>query len=187
MSKWVGESERAIREIFKKAKQAAPCLIFLDEVDALAPRRGLDPSGVAERVLSQLLTELDGIEELRGVMVLAATNQMGLVDPALLRPGRFDSLIEIPLPDEGARLEIFRVHTKGKPLAPDVDLTVLAREGQGLAGADVEAICRRAAMLAIREYLEAHPWGSDPGFQGYAVRMAHLVEAMKFRATGGAR
>ncbi|MBI4241846.1 MAG: AAA family ATPase, partial [Candidatus Rokubacteria bacterium] len=186
MSKWVGESERAIREVFKKAKQAAPCLIFLDELDALAPRRGLDPSGVSERVLSQLLTELDGIEELRGVVVLAATNRLDMVDPALLRPGRFDSLIEIPMPDEGGRLEIFRVHTRGKPLAKDVNLTVLARDGQGLVGADIEAICRKAAMMAIREYLEACPWGSDPGFQGYAVRMGHLVEALKSLAKGGA-
>jgi transitional endoplasmic reticulum ATPase len=187
MSKWVGESERAIREIFKKAKQAAPCLIFLDELDAMAPRRGLDPSGVAERVLSQLLTELDGIEELRGVMVLAATNRLDMVDPALLRPGRFDALIEVTVPDEGERLEIFRVHTKGKPLAKDVELTILAREGQGLAGAEIEAICRKAAMTAIRRYLDTHPWGSDPGFQGYAVRMADLVEAMKSLAKGGAR
>ncbi|MEK6660574.1 MAG: CDC48 family AAA ATPase [candidate division NC10 bacterium] len=187
MSKWVGESERAIREIFKKAKHAAPCLIFLDEADALAPRRGLDPSGVADRVLSQLLTELDGIEVLRGVMVLAATNRLDMVDPALLRPGRFDSLIEIPLPGEEERLEIFRVHTRGKPLARDVDLTVLARESQGVAGADIEAICRKAAMLAIREYLEAYPWGTDPGFQGYTARMAHLVESLKSQAKGGAR
>jgi transitional endoplasmic reticulum ATPase len=187
MSKWVGESERAIRETFKKAKQAAPCLIFLDEVDALAPRRGLDSSGVSERVLSQLLTELDGIEELRGVVVLAATNRLDMVDPALLRPGRFDSLIPIPLPEEGERLEILRVHTRGKPLAPDVDLTMLATESQGLAGADIEAICRKAAMLAIREYLDTHPWGSDPEFKGYAVGMSHLVEATKSLSKGGAR
>ena len=187
MSKWVGESERAVREVFRKAKQVAPCLIFLDEVDALAPRRGHDPSGVAERVLSQLLTELDGIEELRGVVVLAATNQPDLVDPALLRPGRFDSLIEIPLPDEEARLQIFRVHTRATPLAGDADLALLAREGQGLTGADIEAVCRKAAMLAIREYLEAHPWGSDPGFQGYAVRMTHLAEAMRSVTMRGAR
>jgi len=187
MSKWVGESERAIREVFKKAKQAAPCVIFLDELDALAPRRGLDPSGVAERLLSQLLTELDGIEELRGVMVLAATNRLDMVDPALLRPGRFDSLIEVPIPDEGERLEIFRIHTRGKPLAKDVDLAVLAREGQALAGAEIEAICRKATMLAIREYLQTHPGESDPGFQEYAVRLAHLVDASKSLAKGGAR
>ena len=185
MAKWVGESERAIREIFKKAKQAAPCLIFLDEVDALAPRRGLDPSGVADRVLSQLLTEMDGIEELRGVMVLAATNRLDMVDPAVLRPGRFDSLVEIPMPDEGERLAIFRIHTRGKPLAPDVDLSVLAKDSQGLAGADIEGICRKAATLAIREYLDAYPWGSDPGFQGYAVRMVCLVEATKSVGKGG--
>jgi len=143
---------------------------------------------VADRVLSQLLTELDGIEELRGVVVLAATNRLDMVDPALLRPGRFDSLIEAPMPGEGERLEIFLVHTRGKPLAKDVDLAVLAQESQGLAGADIEATCRKATMLAIREYLEAHPWGSDPGLEGYALRMAHLTKALQSLGGGqGAR
>ena len=118
-------------------------------------------------------------------MVLAATNRLDMVDPAVLRPGRFDSLVEIPMPDEGERLAIFRIHTRGKPLAPDVDLSVLAKDSQGLAGADIEAICRKAATLAIRGYLDAYPWGSDPGFQGYAVRMACLVEAAKSVGKGG--
>ncbi len=180
MSKWVGESERGVREVFKRAKQAAPCLVFFDEIDALAPVRGAGgESHVTERVISQLLTELDGIEELRGVVVLAATNRLDIVDPALLRPGRFDSLIQLPLPDEAARLEIFRVHTRGKPLARDVDLAALARQSEGRSGAEIEAICRKATLRAIREYLETHPWGSDPGFQGYALQMAHLKEALK--------
>jgi len=180
MSKWVGEAERGIREVFKKAKQAAPCIIFLDEIDALAPTRGSrgGDSGVTERVISQLLTELDGIEELRGVVVLAATNRLDLVDPALLRPGRFDSLIEIPLPDEAARLEIFKVHTRGKPLAEDIDLPSLAKATEGLAGAEIEALCRKATMLAIRAYLEGHPGGVEPGFQGFAVPMEDFRMAL---------
>ncbi len=192
MSKWVGEAERGVREVFKRAKQAAPSIIFFDEIDALAPRRGLgDASGVAERVISQLLTELDGIEELRGVVVLAATNRLDMLDPALLRPGRFDLLIELPLPDEGGRLEIFRIHTRGKPLMGDVDLLRLARQSEGCAGAEIEAICRKATMLAIREYLggvasagqaglpaEASAQaGGEPGFSGFAIAMAHLQEA----------
>lgn len=185
MSKWVGESEKGVREMFKRAKQAAPCLVFFDEVDALAPvRGGAGDSHVTERVISQLLTELDGIEEARGVVVLAATNRLDIIDPALLRPGRFDSLIAIPLPDEAARLAIFRVHCRGKPVAEDVDLAALATGSEGCSGADIEAVCRKGTMLAIREYLEAHPWGTDPAFRGYALRMSHLGEALRsLRAT----
>ncbi|PLJ77267.1 MAG: AAA family ATPase, partial [Thermofilum sp. NZ13] len=126
-SKWVGESERAIREIFRKARQAAPCVIFIDEIDALAPMRGLvsSDSGVTERVVSQLLTEMDGLERLEGVVVIAATNRPDIIDPALLRPGRFDRLVYVPPPDEKARLEIFKVHTRRMPLAEDVDLAEL--------------------------------------------------------------
>ncbi|MBI3122622.1 MAG: CDC48 family AAA ATPase [candidate division NC10 bacterium] len=187
MSKWVGEAERGVREVFKRAKQAAPSIIFFDEVDALAPKRGLgDTSGVAERVISQLLTELDGIEELRGVVVLAATNRLDMLDPALLRPGRFDLLIQLPLPDEAGRLEIFRIHTRGKPLAEDVDLLRLAQETEGYAGAEIEAICRKATMLAIREYLSVSALSlpaaptqveRDSTFSGFAIRMAHLHRA----------
>lgn len=179
MSKWVGESERGVREVFKKAKQAAPCIVFFDEIDALAPVRGAErgDSGVTGRVISQLLTELDGIEELRGVVVLAATNRLDMVDPALLRPGRFDSLIEIPLPDEKARQEIFQVHTRERPMARDVDLGSLARETEGFTGADIEAICRKATILAIREYLESQSLGEDSGFGRFSIRMAHLEKA----------
>jgi len=180
MSKWVGEAERGVREVFKKAKQAAPCLIFFDEIDAIAPVRSeRGDSGVTARVISQLLTELDGIEELRGVVVLAATNRLDMVDPALLRPGRFDSLIEIPLPDEAARLEIFKVHTRGRPLAQDVDLPALARAVEGMSGAEIEAICRKATMLAIREYVESHPTGEGSGFPGFAVTMEHFRRALE--------
>lgn len=154
VSKWVGESERGIREVFKKAKQASPCIIFFDEIDALAPTRGASAdSHVTERVISQLLTELDGIEELKGVVVLAASNRPDIIDPALLRAGRFDLQLELPIPDEKTRLEIFKVHASGKPLADDVDLAALAKVTEGMVGSDIEAISRRASMLAIREFI----------------------------------
>ena len=157
LSKWVGESEKGIREVFKKAKQASPCIIFFDEIDSLAPVRGTSTdSHVTERVISQFLTEMDGMEELKGVIVLAATNRMDIVDPALLRAGRFDFQMELPIPDAKARLEIFNIHTRGKPLAADVDLKALADSADGLVGADIEAICRRASMVAIREFLGKH-------------------------------
>jgi transitional endoplasmic reticulum ATPase len=156
ISKFIGESERAIRDVFKTAKQAAPTILFFDEIDALAPKRGSasGDSHVGERVISQFLTEMDGIEELKGVVVLASTNRLDLIDPALLRSGRFDLLLELPKPDEKTREEIFKIHTKGKPLAKDVDLRELAKEAGGRVGSDIEFICRKAAMLAIREYIE---------------------------------
>jgi len=154
LSKWVGESERGIREVFKKAKQASPCIIFFDEIDAIAPTRGASAdSHVTERVISQLLTELDGIEELKGVVVLAASNRPDIIDPALLRAGRFDFQLELPIPDEKTRLEIFEVHTRDKPLASDVDLGSLAKLTEGMVGSDIEAASRRASMLAIREFI----------------------------------
>ena len=156
LSKWVGESERGIREVFRKAKQASPCIIFFDEIDAIAPvRGGSADSHVTERVISQLLTELDGIEELKGIVVLAASNRPDIIDPALLRPGRFDVQLELPAPDEKARLEIFRIHTRDKPLANDVNLESLAKATEGLAGSDIEGICRTASMLAIREFVNS--------------------------------
>jgi len=152
MSKYVGESERGVREVFRKAKQASPCILFFDEFDALVPERGLgDNSQATERVISQFLTELDGLEELKGVLVLAATNRKDLIDSAILRPGRFDFVLDFPMPDEKARREIFGIHISGKPLASDIELGVLAKETEGLSGAEIEVICREAAMLAIRE------------------------------------
>jgi transitional endoplasmic reticulum ATPase len=154
LSKWVGESEKGVREIFKRAKQAAPCIIFFDEIDALAPRRGGELDGhVGDRVIAQLLTEMDGIEGRAGVIVLAATNRPELIDPALLRPGRFDLIVELAYPDEADRRAIFAVHTRGKPLAPDVSLEELAHLTPGRTGADIEAICRRASMLALRDWI----------------------------------
>jgi transitional endoplasmic reticulum ATPase len=156
MSKWVGESEKGVREIFKKAKQASPCIIFFDEIDSVAPKRGLDGSShVVDRVISQFLTELDGIEELKGIMVLAATNRPDIIDEALLRAGRFDFHFEIPVPDEAARLEILKVHTRQKPLAEDVNLESIAAASENMVGADLESICKKAAMKAIREFIES--------------------------------
>jgi len=152
LSKWVGESERAVREIFRKARQAAPSVIFFDEIDALAPRRGIymGDSGVSERVISQLLTEMDGLESLGDVVVMAATNRPDLLDPALLRPGRLDRLIYVPPPDLKGRISILKVHTRNVPLAPDVDLEKLAKMTENFSGADLEALVKEAAMNALR-------------------------------------
>jgi len=170
LSKWVGESERAIREIFKKARQVAPCIIFFDEIDAIASRRGTDISGgrVGDKIVNQILTEMDGLEELTDVVVIAATNRPELIDSALLRPGRFDRHILITPPDEKARLSIFKIHTKDMPLDKDVDLEALAKKTDKYSGADIEAVCREAAMLALRENLEAKK-----------VSAKHFEEALK--------
>ncbi|MGC9182142.1 AAA family ATPase, partial [Thermogladius sp.] len=158
LSKWVGESEKAIREVFRRARQVAPCVVFFDEIDSIAPARGARyDSGVTDRIVNQLLTELDGIQPLRKVVVIAATNRPDILDPALLRPGRFDRLVYVPPPDYKARLEIFKVHTRRVPLASDVNLEELARLTEGYTGADIAAVVREAVMLALRERLEARP------------------------------
>ncbi len=176
LSKWVGESERGIREVFKKAKQASPCIIFFDEIDAIAPVRGASAdSHVTERVISQFLTELDGIEELKGVVVLAATNRPDIIDPALLRAGRFDLQLELPIPDKKTRLEIFKVHVRGKPLADDVNLESLAEATEGLVGSDIEAISRRASMLAIREFINQE----EKDFTKFKINARHFSEALE--------
>jgi len=169
LSKWVGESERAIREIFRKARMVAPAIIFLDEIDSIAPARGSRvDSGVTDRIVNQLLTEMEGIKPLRGVVVIAATNRPDLLDPALLRPGRFDRIIKIPPPDRKARVEILKIHTRKVPLAPDVDLEKLADMTNGYTGADLEALVREAVMLALREKLEVRE-----------VSMKYFLEALK--------
>jgi transitional endoplasmic reticulum ATPase len=180
MSKYVGESERAVREVFQKAKQAAPCLVFFDEVDALVPRRGsgASDSGVSERVVGQFLAELDGVEKLAGVLVLAATNRPDMVDPALLRPGRFDVTIEIGLPDEQQRLAILQVQVRGKPVAKGVDLKALALDTAGLSGADLGAICNRAALNAIRERITQGQGGGAKT----AKQAPLLIQARHFEA-----
>ncbi|WP_028848656.1 MULTISPECIES: AAA family ATPase [Thermocrispum] len=167
MDKWVGESERAVRELFRRARDAAPSLVFLDEVDALAPRRGQSSdSGVADRVVAALLTELDGVEPMRNVVVLGATNRPELVDPALLRPGRLERLIYVPPPDTEARAAILRAAAKHTPLAESVDLDALAAELDGYSAADCAALIREAALTAMRESLDATE-----------VTAAHLAKA----------
>jgi len=156
LSKWVGESEKGVRKIFHKAKQVAPSIIFFDEVDALAPRRGhSSDSGATERVVSQILTEIDGMEELNDVVIIAATNRPELVDPALLRPGRFDRFIYIKAPTEKAREDILKIHTKDMPLAKTVDISALARRTKNFSGADLKSLCVEAAMIALRKDLDA--------------------------------
>jgi transitional endoplasmic reticulum ATPase len=157
LSKYVGESEKGVREVFHKARLAAPCIIFFDEIDALVPMRssGSSDSHVAERVLSQFLAELDGIEELKGVVVLGATNRPDMLDPAVLRPGRFDALVEIPVPEEMDRREIFAVHLRGKPLAKGISPADLAGRSEGFSGADIASVCNQAALCAVRRAVEA--------------------------------
>jgi transitional endoplasmic reticulum ATPase len=156
-SKWVGESEKAIREVFRKGRTAAPAIIFFDELDAIVPKRGLGygDSGASERVISQLLTEIDGIESLQNVLVIAATNRPDMLDAAVLRPGRFDRLIYVPSPELESLKEIFKIHSRSMPLSHDVVLDEVARKAQGYSGADIEAICREAAMNALREDVNA--------------------------------
>ncbi|MEM2347470.1 MAG: AAA family ATPase [Sulfolobales archaeon] len=169
LSKWVGESERAVREIFKKARIYAPSVVFLDEIDSIAPMRGVyEDTHVTERIVSQLLTELDSIEKLRNVSVIAATNRPDLVDPALLRPGRFDKIIYVPPPDKKARLEILKVHTRNVPLAEDVDIEKLAELTEGYSGADIEALVREAALIALRQDMNAS-----------LVSLKHFMEAFQ--------
>ena len=154
LSKWVGESEKGVREIFRKARQAAPCIIFFDEIDALVPRRsGADSSHVSENVVSQILTEIDGLEELHDVLIIVATNRLDIVDEALLRHGRFDRIIEVPKPDARGRKNIFEIHTKKKPLASDVDIAKLVEITDGFSGAEIAAVCNRAAIAALKRHV----------------------------------
>ena len=156
-SKWVGESENAIREVFRKGRTAAPSIVFFDELDSVAPRRGmgLGDSGASERVISQLLTEMDGIESLVNVVVIGASNRPDIIDPAILRPGRFDRLIYVPAPDHDTRLQILRIHTRNMPLVHDVDLDQITRQAAGYSGADLEAVCREAGLISLRRDIEA--------------------------------
>ncbi len=170
LSKWVGESEKGVREVFRKARQTAPTVIFFDEIDSIASARSgsSSDSGVTQRVVNQLLTEIDGLEELQDVAVIAATNRVDIMDPALLRPGRFDRHVKVDDPDEEARLAIFKVHTKNMPLADDVDLEYLAKSTEKYVGADIEAVCREAVMLTLRDDLKAEQ-----------VKMKYFKKAMK--------
>ncbi|MGH9158592.1 MAG: ATP-binding protein, partial [Vicinamibacteraceae bacterium] len=157
LSKWYGESERQVSRLFQRARQVAPTVIFIDEVDSLAPERGggIGEPAVTERVVNTFLAEMDGLEELRGVVVIAASNRPALVDPALLRPGRLDELIYVPVPGKEGRLHILRIHTGGMPLAGDVDLDAIAERSAGYTGADLEDVVRRAGLQALRSDLAA--------------------------------
>ncbi|MDA4127182.1 MAG: CDC48 family AAA ATPase [Thaumarchaeota archaeon] len=181
ISKWVGESEKGVREVFRKARAAAPCVVFFDEMDAIAPRRssGEMDNQVTERVVSQILTEMDGLEELKGVVVLGATNRIDIIDEALLRPGRFDRILRIPPPDKEARIEILKIHTKKKPLAKDVDLVMLAEKTEGATGADLAAIANSASISSIRRYLKVHGKEPEGGTGEFEITMADFEEAIK--------
>ncbi|MCK4380649.1 MAG: AAA family ATPase, partial [Candidatus Lokiarchaeota archaeon] len=170
LSKWVGESEKAIREVFRIAKQASPCIIFFDEFDSIAPSRGrhTSDSGVTEKVLSQFLTELDGLEVMKDILVIAATNRPDILDPALIRPGRIDRILLVPLPDEKGRLEILKIFTKEMPLASNIKLEDLNDTINGFSGADIETWCREAAMIALRENIRARK-----------ISLEHFKEARK--------
>ena len=183
LSKWVGESEKGVREVFRKARQAAPCIIFFDEIDAIAPTRGANfgDSYVTERVISQLLTELDGLEILTNVIVVAATNRPDIIDVALLRPGRFDRLLYVPPPDRESRIEIIKIHTKKKPLAEDVKIEELADHTDGYTGADIASLSSAAVMLALREYVSKYqdPKEANKHAQELRIHLRHFEEAMK--------
>ncbi len=186
LSKYVGESERGVREIFKKARQAAPCIVFFDEIDALIPTRGVGGSDahVSERVLAQFLAELDGVEELKGVLVLGATNRPDMIDPAVLRPGRFDTVIDIPLPDRQARSEIFAVHLRGKPLVAGIDVDALAARSEGVSGADIAGVCQRAALAAVRRVVEA-AGDAAPDEAALRITAGDLLAALEEGLTPG--
>jgi transitional endoplasmic reticulum ATPase len=183
LSKWVGESEKGVREIFRKARQAAPCIIFFDELDAIAPTRGGDhgDSHVTERVISQFLTEMDGLEILTNVVVIGATNRPDIIDPALLRPGRFDRILYVPPPDRESRLQIIKIHTKKKPLAEDVNIEDLADKTDGYTGADIASLSSAAVMLALREHITKYPDSKEAEKQAKELRinMKHFEDAMK--------
>jgi transitional endoplasmic reticulum ATPase len=179
LSQWVGVSEKGVREVFRKARQASPCILFFDEIDSLVPVRGsTGDSGVTQRVVSQFLAELDGIEELKGVVVLGATNRRDILDPAILRPGRFDLLLELPMPEKTCRLAILEIHMRGKPLAKGLSLQALAEATEGCSGADLAAICNKAALLAIREYLEGRKVQAK-GYEGFVIHKKHVDQAQK--------
>ncbi|MGH9982021.1 MAG: CDC48 family AAA ATPase [Nitrososphaeraceae archaeon] len=183
LSKWVGESEKGVREIFRKARQAAPCIIFFDEIDAIAPKRGGDfgDSHVTERVISQLLTELDGLEILTNVVVIGATNRPDIIDAALLRPGRFDRLLYVPPPDRDSRIKIMNIHLKKKPLADDVNIEKLADQAEGYTGADIASLSSAAVMLALREHVSKYkdPKEAEEHKKELKIHMTHFESAMK--------
>jgi len=180
LSKWVGESEKAVRETFRKARTASPCIIFMDEIDSIAPTRGGGfDSHVTERVISQLLTEMDGLESLNNVVVVAATNRPDMIDSALLRPGRFDRLVQVPFPDLDARKAILEIHMEKKPLAEDVMIDNLAKKTEGYSGADLSALVNEAVMLAIREFVSRGKEITLDGLKESKIPMAFFNQALE--------
>lgn len=180
LNKWVGESEKAVRETFRKARQASPCVIFMDEIDSIAPQRGTGgDSNVTERVISQMLTEMDGLEALNDVVVIAATNRPDIMDPALLRPGRFDKSIYIGPPDLESRVSILKIHTKDKPLADDVDLKVLAEKTEGYTGAELAAVANEAVMVSVRALVSKGTVPSDEELAATKVKMEDFLRAIE--------
>ena len=177
LSQWIGASEKGVREVFRKARQASPCILFFDEIDSLVPvRGGAGDSGVTQRVVSQFLTELDGIEDLKGVVVLGATNRRDILDTAILRPGRFDLLLELPLPDATSRMAILKIHMRDKPLSKDVSLQATVKATEGCSGAELAGICNKASLLAIREYLETMR-GETKNYDGFIISRKHVEKA----------
>jgi transitional endoplasmic reticulum ATPase len=180
LSKWYGESERQITRLFQRARQVAPTVIFIDEIDSLAPVRGggLGEPAVTERVVNTLLAEMDGLEELRGVVVIAASNRPALLDPALLRPGRFDDLVYVPVPERDGRLHILRIHTRNMPLDDDVELESIAERTHGYTGADLEDIVRRAGLQALRDRLDVEHVAMTYFEQALTETRASVTEEM---------
>ena len=186
LNKFVGESERGVREVFRKARLVAPAIIFFDEIDALAPARGLDEgTHVTERVVNTLLAEMDGLQTLKEVVVIGATNRIDILDPSLLRPGRFDKLLEVPAPDAEARASIFKVHTQKMPLASDVDFKELVKKTEGYSGADIEALCREAGMVALRENLDAKQVTAKHFLKALQMIRPSLVQPQRREARRG--
>ena len=180
LNKWVGESEKAVRETFRKARQASPCVIFMDEIDSITPQRGTgSDSNVTERVISQMLTEMDGLEALNNVVVIAATNRPDIMDPALLRPGRFDKSIYIGPPDKESREKIFKIHTANKPLDDDVDISALAEKTDGCTGADISAICNEAVMNSVRELVKSGTVPDDDELKNCRIHMDDFLKALE--------
>ena len=176
-SKWLGESEKALHHLFKKAKQSAPCILFFDEIEALIMARGVvSDSGAVERIASQFFNELDSLTDLSQVIVLGATNREDLLDRALMRTGRLDYVLRFSMPEEKDRLEIFQIHTRGKPLGNEVDLMELARSAEGLSGSQIASICRSATMMAITERIQSPEKGTSPEL---LIHSRHMKEAIR--------
>jgi transitional endoplasmic reticulum ATPase len=179
-SKWVGESEKALRQVFVKAKQASPCILFFDELDTIFPRRGsVQDAGGRERLIGQFLSELDGLDRFSEVVVIGATNRVDLVEPALLNPGRFGLVIDLPVPDQAAREEILAIHTLKLKLHEDVDLESLAKKTDGLSGAELTSLCRRASFECLQNFIETHGAEAEEAADSFSICMTDFMQALE--------